>query len=345
MESLKIQQQTLTYCPGLEDAAEMKPHSLAEVEGLLTEWFDREVILLASGRTALNLYLKAVGFNRYCHELVVPPYLSRCVLNAVTKTCFPIQIPQRGEAILLYHQFGFPQRYRPQHEIVIEDIAHNFFATPLTGRRSWQGRAAIFSLPKFFRLGGMAGGLVIDDVKLAQRVRELAEQDSAISDEDRAWMRNVIRRVYSGEGSKRDENWLDSAYELLVQLSWPGLEDLAGLPQSIEDISRIGQERMRRVEYLRATIGHEAWPKGFWHTDERLVPFAVPYFPRRVANLGKLSQAMDARGIPSNIYHVDIRRTMGRPLYRRCLLLPCHQLVPMSMLEDAGRVIERYDRA
>ncbi|MCL0029208.1 hypothetical protein M1N23_03600, partial [Dehalococcoidia bacterium] len=38
-------------------------------EELLTEWFGNQVILLASGRSGLNLYLNAKGFRPYQHTL------------------------------------------------------------------------------------------------------------------------------------------------------------------------------------------------------------------------------------------------------------------------------------
>jgi len=104
-----------------------KPVDPAVCEALLTEWFGRPVVLLASGRTGLSLFLRFHGFTRYGHKLQMPHFLSRCILNAVTNHAFPVEPPHPADGVLFYHQYGFPQRTSAVGGIVIEDIAHAFF--------------------------------------------------------------------------------------------------------------------------------------------------------------------------------------------------------------------------
>ncbi len=165
--------------PRLAETEAPRPASVADVEALLAEWFDAPVILLASGRTALHLYLQAKGFHRYRHNLQVSPYLAVDVLAAITPSAFPVHLPADGDGILFYHQYGFPQRGRPTKSVVVEDVAHTFFASPATGARDWAGDAAIFSLPKFFAIGGSAGGLIVHDEALAERIRDAVREAPA----------------------------------------------------------------------------------------------------------------------------------------------------------------------
>ncbi|MBI4021883.1 MAG: hypothetical protein HY372_00845, partial [Candidatus Andersenbacteria bacterium] len=298
--------------------------------------------LLASGRSALHWDLVANGWQRYRHWLVVPRYLSRCVLNAVTRDAFPVQLPQRGDGVLLYHQFGWPQRYRPGAGLIIEDIAHSFYAASEHGRRDWQG-AAIFSLPKFFAMGGMAGGLVLSDSKLAQRVRErAAAADATVADADRAWARQIIREAFRNQMAVRQEQLLESAYEFIGSLGRPQMDDLVGFPRSAAELVQVGRARKERAEYVRGYFGTAAWPAGFWPADE-VVPFAVPYFPRRRSTLSLAAAALGEQGVTVGVYHIDVRRSMARPQYQRAFLLPIHQEVPLSALARVCEIIAYYE--
>lgn len=332
-----------TYYPPMRRAAGDAGPSVAAVEALLADWFGDEVVLLSSGRSALHWYLAVCGWHRYHHQLVVPPYLSRCVVNAVTRDAFPVHFPQRGQGTLLYHQFGFPQRYRPRSGITIEDIAHSFYATPETGRRSWRG-AAIFSLPKFFGIG-MAGGLVLSDSKLALRVREAAAvADSAVRDADRIQARRIIWEARRSGASARTRQLLESAYEFIGSLGRPQPADLAGFPDSVAKIVELGRARMERVEYVRSCFGRTGWPAAFWPQRANIVPFAVPLFPRRSATVSAMAQALAGQEVTVGVYHIDVRRSMARPQYRPALLLPCHATVPLPALASACDLIAHYDK-
>lgn len=338
--------QVVTYYPRYRARGGREPLlDVAHAEALLTEWFGREVVLFASGRSALVFYLKMLGWQRYRHRLVVPLYLSRCVLTAITRVAFPVHLPERGDAVLLYHQFGWPQLSGPCAAPVLEDIAHNFFATEHTGRRRWGGEVALFSLPKFFGLAGSAGGLVIERRAVAARVRaERVRSPEIISSADRTRVRRLARRAYAGKLSAREQVLLDAGYELLTQAVSPTEADIRGLPRRLDHVRRVGEERAERCLFVRSFFGGKAWPGLFWPASGTVVPFAVPYFLRTATAAPQLQKALERLGWPADVYHVDVHRSMRRPHFRPALLLPCHQDVPLSLLREACSTIHHYDR-
>ena len=85
---------------------------------MLAEWFGRPVVLLSSGRTGIQLLLRLSGMNRHRDDLRVPPFLSRCVLNAVTYHAFPVHGGDSATGTLLYHQYGFTQRHEPKGFVI-----------------------------------------------------------------------------------------------------------------------------------------------------------------------------------------------------------------------------------
>jgi hypothetical protein len=329
------------HCPGLGRPAGPSP-GVAECEKVLAEWFGRPVVLLSSGRAGLDLFLRSRGFKRHEHRVQVPRYLSRCVLNALTYSAFPVELPQPGDGLLLYHAFGFPQRGRPRSPLVIEDIAHAFFGDGNTGRREWVGEVAVFSLPKFFATGGLAGGLVCRDEETAGPIREWVRRAPPGSPEVRGWMRAVAVGAGHDLRGNEEQVFLESAYELLFKFVRPDPLDLAGFPASVAEIREVGKARLERVNVFRKILGAGAVPPGFWDRMENLIPHALPYFgPGGMEQLRAADRALGEQGVEAGIYHVDVRRDTYDPEYRPCLLLPCHQDIALEPFINLCEVVRR----
>jgi hypothetical protein len=296
-----------------------------QTEALLHDWFERPVILLASGRTALRIALAEYGLTRYDDRIWVPWFLSRCVLSAVTHQAFPVECPHSASGTLLYHQYGFRVRDHPR-DPVVEDIAHSFFAGPRTGRRAWRGELAIFSLPKFFPTAGFAGGLLASSEEHAAKIRS-ATRNTAASSATCTWMREVYQLSFPG--SRRYEpgaaTWLDSASELLFQYPAPDPEALAGLPSSRAEIEAVGEVRDERARRFRELfVTHDL--SEFWPAEEDILPYALPFFAQAgLPALARARSALDTLGIRSDVYRVNVARSMLSPTYRPCLLVPGHQ--------------------
>lgn len=309
------------------------------VERTLADWFGRPVVLLGSGRAGIHLFMTAMGLGRYRDQVAVPPYLSTCVMDTLARHAFPVRPGGEAGLTLLYHQYGLPQRKRPDGPI-LEDICHRFFADARTGARDWTGEAAVFSLPKFFGIAGMGGGLVVPDAKTADRIRALRDAAEDELPGVRAWMRTVISATYRGPGASALAPLLESAYALLIRYPRPDGADLAGFPADRDGIAAIGEKRSRVVKRLAEILGPGTAPVGVTTALEGGLPFAFPFFgggdPEWLANR---SMALAEAGIHAGVYNLDVRMDMGRPQYRPCVLLPCHQNVGDGHIEAMARIL------
>ena len=100
------------------------------------------ITLLGSGKGALALVLRHLqkrGIIRSkLDEILVPDWLGYWVYNQIQSYAFPAKrLSDRTRAILVYHQYGFPQDMdkimaaaREKNLIVIEDCAHAFGIKP-----------------------------------------------------------------------------------------------------------------------------------------------------------------------------------------------------------------------
>ena len=78
----------------------------------------REVVAIPSVRTAALWILEYLGLSRHRDEILVPRYLGRCIINALSRRAFPAQsLSDRTKTAFVVHQFGFVQKLRE-----IEDV-------------------------------------------------------------------------------------------------------------------------------------------------------------------------------------------------------------------------------
>lgn len=334
----------ITHAPRPGDEPAPPPESIEAVEAVLAEWFARPVVLLSSARAGLRLLLELHGMNRHRDHLYLPPFLARCVLNAVTYNAFPVHDGASAGATLLYHQYGFPQRHIPEG-LVIEDAAHAFFASGKSGARTWRG-PAIFSLPKFFPVAGLCGGVVAVDERQADALRAAAREALPAPAGVREWMRAVYAAWRDGEppGGTEGAQWLEPVYELLYQFPTADIDDLAGVPATVEGLAAAGRRRAEHVARLRDRFGPQVGNDGFWPPGD-VAPYAVPYFGTGdPAKLHEIDTALGANGIEAGVYHVDVRRDMVEADYRQCVLVPCHQQLSATDMDRICTVIDELDR-
>ena len=126
----------------------------------------------SSARAALVFSLKALGFNRM-NEVLVPPFLSDCVISAISKTAFPAMVvTPKTRAIYVFHQFGFPQdieaielKAKQEGWVIINCCVHSLFTKYKQEWLAGWGDFTIFSLPKFYPCG-LGGGLITKNEKI-----------------------------------------------------------------------------------------------------------------------------------------------------------------------------------
>jgi hypothetical protein len=336
----------ITHQPRFHPSPGLASVSVEQIEELLSNWFERSVVMLASARTGLRLLLQESGYARHSHRVWMPQYMSRCVFSAVTHNAQPVAQPEAGSATLLYHQVGFPQRTSPTG-FVIEDLAHSFFAGPATGARRWHSACAIFSLPKFFAVQGLAGGVALDDTALAQRLRERIAGQSGADPAVRSWMRTIVRASADCQPGQTcpQTKWLDAVYELLFHFCAPDASDLTGMPTSTAELTAIGVARRERAAIFRSILGRLLVDR-FWPAKETLLPFALPYFsPGGKQGAHRVSATLERAGVFAGVYHFDIRRDMHNPYYLPCVLLPCHHQISVDEFTAMCEIVAEVDAA
>lgn len=117
--------------------------------------FNHAPIPISSGRISLKYIARFCRFNRYETKILIPYYLSNCILDTICKYAYPVTDTRNDHnALFVYHQFGYRQvdsvfEYgEGRNLVIIEDCAN------IIEYSNIRGDFAFFSLSKFFNISG-----------------------------------------------------------------------------------------------------------------------------------------------------------------------------------------------
>ncbi len=317
------------------------------VRGILEEHFQRPVVVLNSGRTAIYLALAAMGLHRN-DEVFVPPFLSHCVLGTMTRVAMPaLQPSPRTRAIMVVHQFGYPQQMEPllamarrRGWFVLEDCAYSLASGYRGKLLGLYGDAAIYSFPK--TLGTVLGGcLVTDNSRILDFAREYMRARDRLG-----WklFSNLsllpVAMVYAGVEGKAGERAtqaLEMAYSRFVEFPNPNPRVCKLFPLTRLELQATWQARRRNLQIFASYFQGSEYPEDL-ESESEVVPFTVPYFHAPEMLSAVLDRLRSIR-VKSDMYHFDVRRNLLAPDYRLCIPVPVHQNISESFMRTICETI------
>ena len=322
---------------------------IAQVQSLLQEYFGRPVTLLNAARTGIYLALAAKRYTKTV-EIMVPPYSSKCVLDTIAERTIPtLHVSPHTKAILLVHQYGYPQRMdivgkiaREKGLFIIEDSAFSFdtrYKGEIVG--SW-GDVSIFNFSKTFKTV-MGGCFLTEDgdiVDFAERY--MKEQDRA------PWrfISNLSLVTTVFEYGTRPESashtlanhFLSVFYSQYKYFPNPNKRVCHLFPNSATLFRTQLEARRNNLRVFRECFGGtENYPDEL-EQDSDVVPFIAPYFGEK-ANLERIAHALKKHDITTTVHHFDVHRNMFDPSYMPMLPIPVHQGISENMMGHICKTI------
>jgi len=285
---------------------------------------DYLMTLTSSGKAALHLILQWLSSQKIFHDktdsIVTPRWLGNWVYKTIQQTAFPTDIvSNRSKAILVYHQYGFPQNMdeimteaKRKNLVVIEDCAHALESYYHNQRLGTIGEFGIFSFSKFFPL--LMGGAILTKNKNAHIFFQ--EQLKKSRDRYRPFLTSskFLANKYQ---TKQTTELLEMSYALYPYQTTISHSAQKILTQHLPDLEK------RRLNYqtVKSILGNTAClPE---HKDE-VLPYVVPLFSS-LNKLDKLVSLIRRSGFFSNIYHFDANRNIFNPNFLPVVWLPIHQ--------------------
>ncbi|MDP3994134.1 MAG: DegT/DnrJ/EryC1/StrS family aminotransferase [bacterium] len=283
------------------------------------------ITLVGSGKGALALvlrHLKERGVIRNkLDEILVPDWLGYWVYNQIQPYAFPAKrLSDRTRAILVYHQYGFPQDMdkimataREKNLVVIEDCAHAVFSHYRGRRLGFIGDYSIFSFSKWafcYALGGVRGN---------DEFEEFAKEAIGNTAFGLTMFKDSAKWFYEKSRHSKYANYLiQMSYALYGQALKPGAAAVRLLKAKLE--AEINLRQKRYQEFRRATDS-----SGLCDRLEKdgVTPYVIP-IRVRLDRQESVVSALAVAGIESGIYQFDANRNLLAPNYISTVWIPCH---------------------
>jgi len=294
------------------------------------------IVPVFSGKTALAIMLEYFRNIKKLEdktaEVLVPSWLGQWVYMAMLSQTFPTrEFNPRVRGLIMYHQWGFPQRaesilrFAKERDLfVIEDCAHAFEGCYKGQRLGTFGDAAIFSMAKFFPC--VVGGAVYSkDSSIQEFLKHRVKKAGTLENE-------MFRER---EAFDRDPHSCNIAQQYAVYPELGGCvpEALDIVRQSI--VGGALQERKENVQRLRSELQLE---DEFGLFEDGVLPWVVPFFFERETML-RIVQVLRANDIEAGIFHFDVNRNMLDSDYRECIALPCHDGITETEMQNIIRIV------
>lgn len=292
-----------------------------------------KVQIVGSGKGAIALVLgylsqKKIISNKL-DEVMVADWIGYWVYNQIQAFAFSSKrFSERTKAILVYHQYGFPQDMdkilefaNDKKVIVIEDCAHalnSYYKGKPVGSF---GDFAIYSFSKWFfcfALGGVKSKFedfytyAQDTISNIPFGLTLLKDLSKFLFEQSTFSNSRLFRKYANL-------FLNMSYSLYGEALRPSRLACRLLSCKIEQEIILRQKRYR---YFLARTRHLGICN---HLEvEGITPYAIPIYCSDTKNKA-LVRALRDKNITTGLYHFDINRNLLSPKFVQCVCIPCHR--------------------
>ncbi len=292
-----------------------------------------------SARSAMVEGLRVFGLERM-DEILVPPYLGQCVLSAILRTAFPTMTPSiRTKAILVYHQFGFPQKLeeieaaaRDNGWLILNDCANTIFTKTADEHYlvDW-GDLTIVSFSKLYHCG-QGGALWTGKKDLSALFSERSEGDRESAREAFDFYLDILQNAFG----QKTQNTIQALYGFLPDIKTLARKAAEALPGTVTEIQK-DIERRKNIYSLALDIFGNLVP----HCPSEIVPFAIPISGDR-ERLFMLSAAiMETFKAAAPVLHFDYARNMLAPEYKTALVVGCHDEWEDPLIHDIFDLIKK----
>ena len=320
--------------PGYPKMINAKPNLgfFKDLESLL----GYKIYPFSSARAALVFSLKALGFDRM-DEVLVPPFLSDCVISAISKTAFPTMVATpRTRAIYVFHQFGFPQeievielKAKQEGWVVINCCVHSLFTKYNDEWLAGWGDFTIFSLPKLYPCG-LGGGLITNNEKIIKSLDEDYEKLFKLHEEwvDQAY--TILMNTNHASDELNSHFNIESVYGYLPNtVTFPSAA-YNGLPNNKQSIIKDIDRRKGLLNSVEDSLS------GLTQDEKNgeVSPFALPLKmdQNKMRNIkNTLSKQFNTE---AEILHFDYNQNMLNANYEKALVLGCHSSWDNHIFED-----------
>lgn len=301
----------------------------SDIDGKIEGEFGLKGVAVPSVRVGICWVLEYFNYRRSENHLLVPKYLSRCILNAISRYAFAVEeLTPQTAMVLVVDQFGFRQDIESIERVVldknlkyIEDSAAGISCKEDVARNS-VGRIIGFSKLLPILKGGV---LISPDKELVAFIRKKREEKKPI------WYSWLIFLVLARLRSKAENveysALADLAYEAYLQSPRDNRLLLNNFFLGLGIIDRYAAATHERLSLISALLGKRV----IYPDADRLAHMVLMPPEGREGEIGKI---FDNNNFDTTAMHFDMNRNIFNPNYQRVFIIPLNPAIPMKRFNN-----------
>lgn len=304
------------------------------------------VVFTGSGRAALRIILEHC-VNRGIlqdrnEEVLIPQWLCQSVVYTMHRFCHPtLTVTKKVKAVMAYHQYGFPQNmdevggFCSEHKLyLIEDCAHAYESYYKGRRLGTFGDAALLSFSKFLP-SVLGGGLVTQDGKLLRYAK------SRLFDSRYSHLTYASRLIFELAKNGPFKHIASDIQEMSYAKTDSAFRIKRFSLRAVAAQLRKGAMEKRKANYKFIINYFDEYPECFSYLEkEGVSPYVVPLFAQELV-LKRIVKTLLESSIYTGIYHFDVNRSVLNPCFKKCLWIPVHQGLSVTVLERICALIKK----
>ncbi|MFH1890134.1 MAG: DegT/DnrJ/EryC1/StrS family aminotransferase [Candidatus Kuenenbacteria bacterium] len=305
------------------------------------------LVITGSGKGSIAIILKYLQskniITNKLDEIIVPDWIGYWVYNQIQSYAFPAkQYSPRSKAIMVYHQYGYPQDMHKIMEfatqknlVVIEDCAHAIDSQYKGKQVGTFGDFSIYSFSKWFfcfALGGVTSK--------HSDFKDFAMSEIKQTPFGATFFKDFSKYIYE-KSSFSKNNWFKKNANLLLNTSY-ALYDDALRPSSIAQKlfnSKIDYEikiRKKRYQFFLEQTKH----LGICDHLEKdgITPYVIPIIVSQ-SKQQPILNGLNKMGVNTDIYNFDVNRNILDPKFVKTIWIPCHASISSDQFAHITRLI------
>jgi hypothetical protein len=297
------------------------------IDEALSAVVGRGCVGIPSVRVGICWALEYLGYRRHTHHVLVPRFMGRCVLNAISRFALPVEVltPKTGFVIVV-HQYGFTQRLSEIHvECASRSLVYVENSPFGLAEKEELGPGA---LAKFVGLSKvlpvLKGGFVISaDPRLLEFVRAKRAERSL-------WSWPVLALMAILRSRRRSVPYSvlgDVAYELYLEARGDNAVVRGNLLRGLERLADHERMALERMTLARQRLGSRVLLP-----DATRLAYVLPYVAN--GNEEEVESVFRRLGFDGTPYHFDVNRNLFESNYRRVFLIPLNPRIPQDAFES-----------
>jgi len=289
-----------------------------------------------SGKGAIAIALRYLAEKKVLEnklsEVMVADWIGYWVYGQIQPFAFPSKrYSNRSRAIMVYHQYGFPQKMdeimefaRKKDLVVIEDCAHALASSYKGKPLGSFGDFSIYSFSKWcfcFALGGIKSN--------SSGFEEFCGVQIANTPFGAGVVKDKAKLLYElNNDSRFFGRLLNMSYAIYGDALKPSPFAAKLLVSKLD--REISTRRARYGQFLKETAHLGICS----HLEQKgVTPYVIPIKcpPGRQQALLK---SLASIGVQTGAYHFDMNRNMLSPKFEKCIWIPCHAGIKDAKFEE-----------